>query len=70
MGSAISGQGARRETFKEVSQARTKRTFVFTGEVIMNLQPVTLGCDDGHNLAHDVPAVDVAAPIHPEENHP
>jgi hypothetical protein len=36
----------------------------------MNLQPVTLGCDDGHNLAQGVPVVDVAAPIHPEENHP
>jgi len=36
----------------------------------MNLQPVTLGRDDGHKLAHDVPVVDVAAPIHPEENHP
>jgi hypothetical protein len=36
----------------------------------MHLQPVTLGGDDGHNLALGVPVVDVAAPIHPEENHP
>jgi len=33
----------------------------------MNLETVTLGRDDGHGLAQSRPAVDVAAPVHPEE---
>lgn len=67
MGSAMSLLSEHSDILKPFANPASRFSLIFIGEVTMNLETVTPGRDDGHGLAQSRPAVDVAAPVHPEE---